>query len=236
LGKTDATARSADVKKSHRWAILAIVLSFGYLISLAVAQTPSPARSGQPTGGPRLALIDVTKIFKTHARFKQQMEEMKRDVQTAESRVKTERDAIDRIAREVLPQLNKGTKDYADTEEQLANRQAKLAVDVQRQKNEFLQRESMIYHNVYQEILQATDYFCRAHSIDMVLRFNGEQVDVQRPDSVLTFINRPVVWYDPGLDITDAILQDVNRPAANTGTADQRGGQTQPPSPFNNRR
>ena len=87
----------------------------------------------------------------------------------------------------------------------------------------------MIYHNVYQEIWQATDYFCKQHGIDMVLRFNGEPVDVQRPDSVLTFINRPVVWYDPGLDITDAILQDVNRPAANPAAADRAAAQPAEP-------
>jgi outer membrane protein len=223
------------VKKSHRWAILAILVSFGYLISLAVAQNTSAAPAGQPmAGGPRLALIDVTRIFKTHTRFKQMMEEMKRDVQAAENRVKAERDAINKLMQEGLPSLNKGTQQYAEMEEQIANRQAKLAVDVNRQKSEFLQRESMIYHTVYQEILQATDYFCKQRGIDMVLRFNGEQVDVQRPDSVLTFINRPVVWYDPGLDITDFILQDVNRPAANPGTADQRNGQ--PPSPFGGNR
>ena len=53
------------------------------------------------------------------------------------------------------------------------------------QKNEFLQREAMIYHNVYQEILQATDYFCKHNGIDMVMRFSGDPVDVQNPDSVL---------------------------------------------------
>jgi Skp family chaperone for outer membrane proteins len=222
------------VKKSHRWAILAIVVSLGYLISLAVAENPLPARSAAPTSGPRLALIDITRIFKTHTRFKQQMEEMKRDVQAAESRVNAERQAIQKLVTEGLPSLNKGTQQYAEMEEQLASRQAKLQVDVARQKNDFLQREAMIYHNVYQEILQATDYFCRQRGIDMVLKFSGDQVDVQRPDSVLTFINRQVVWYDPGLDITEFILQDVNRPATNPAAADLRGGQ--PASPFNNRR
>ena len=228
--KTDATARSADVKKSHRWAILAILVSFGYLISLAVAQNTSPAPSGQPAaGGPRLALIDVTRIFKTHTRFKQMMEEMKRDVQAAENRVKGERDAINKLMQEALPSLNKGTQQYAEMEEQIAYRQAKLAVDVNRQKGDFLQRESMIYHSVYQEILQTTDYFCKQQHIDMVLRFNGEPVDVQRPDSVLTFINRPVVWYDPGLDITDLILASLNRGAAAPAGNDPRGAQTPPP-------
>jgi Skp family chaperone for outer membrane proteins len=229
--KTDATARSADVKKSHRWAILATVLSVGCLISLAVAQQTTPPARPQTTGGPRLALIDISRIFKAHTRFKQQMEEMKRDVQAAENKVRQERDEISKLVTDVLPTFQKGTQQYSEMEEQLADRQAKLAVTVNRQKNEFLQREATIYHNVYQEIWQATDYFCRQNSIDMVLRFNGEPVDVQRPDSVLTFINKPVVWYDPGLDITEAILRDVNRPGANSATATDPRSQP-PASPF----
>jgi Skp family chaperone for outer membrane proteins len=214
---------------------MAILVSFGYLISLAVAQNSSAAPAGQPAaGGPRLALIDITRIFKTHAGFKQMMEDMKRNVQAAETKVKTEREAINKLITEALPSFNKGTQQYADMEEQIASRQAKLAVDVNRQKSEFLQRESMIYHSVYQEILHTTDYFCKEHGIDMVLRFNGEPVDIQRPESVLTFINRPVVWYDPGLDITDLVLQGMNRQGPNPATADQRGAQ--PPAPFNDRR
>ncbi len=97
------------MKKSHRWAILAILVSFGYLISLAVAQNTSAAPSGQPmAGGPRLALIDVTRIFKTHTRFKQMMEEMKRDVQAAENRVKAERDAINKLMQRGSAQPQQG--------------------------------------------------------------------------------------------------------------------------------
>jgi hypothetical protein len=134
---TDATARSADVKKFHRGAILALLVSFGYLISLAVAQTTTAAPAAQPAGGgSRLALIDITRIFKTHARFKQMMEDMKRDVMAAENHVKSERDAINKLATEALPALNKGTQQYAEMEEQIANRQAKLAVEVNREKSE----------------------------------------------------------------------------------------------------
>jgi Skp family chaperone for outer membrane proteins len=221
------------VKKSHRWAILAITVSLGYLISLAVAQNQA-GPSGQPAGGARLALIDVTKIFKNHIRFKQDVEDMNRDYQAVQAKLKAERDAINKIATEVLPTYNKGTPQYSETEEQLTSRTARLQVDVARQKNEFLQREASIYHKVYQEVLRETDYFCRQRGVDMVLSFDGAQVDVQRPDSVLRFINRPVVWYDQGLDITNLILQGVNGPGANPATADQRA---QPPAPsFENRK
>jgi Skp family chaperone for outer membrane proteins len=220
------------VKKSHLWAISAIVVSLGYLFTMALAQQNPPAMRQPAAGGPRLALLDVSRIFKVHNRFKLQMDEMKRDVQAAEKKVKDERDEINKLFNEGLANFTKGTQQYAEMEEQLANRQAKLQVDVARTKNDFLQREAMIYHNVYQEIWQATDYFCRQNGVDMVLKFTGDPVDVQRPDSVLTFINKPVVWYAQDLDITEVILRDVNRPvAANPGAADQRGAQ--PVSPFN---
>ena len=100
------------------------------------------------------------------------------------------------------------------------------------QKNEFLQREATIYHNVYQEILQATDYYCKQHGIDIVLRFNGDQVDPQQPDSVLTFINKPVVWYQTELghhagDFAGIESDgDQSRPAS-------RGAPARPAVPFN---
>jgi Skp family chaperone for outer membrane proteins len=219
------------VKTFHRLAILAVVVSLGYLFSLAVAQNPAAGRPAAPAGGPRLALLDVTKIFRSNTRFKSQMEELKRDVEIAEKRVKAERDDISHQVTEVLPQYQKGTQQYSELEEQLANRQAKLAVDFNRQKADFYQREATIHYNVYQEILRATDYFCKQNSIDMVLRFSGDLPDVQRPDSILPFIQKQVVWYDPGLDITEPILTDLNRQGgANPAAA------TRPASPFDSRR
>jgi hypothetical protein len=122
--------------------------------------------------------------------------------------------------------------------------QARLAVNMNRQKNSFLQEEARIHYNVYQEICQATDYFCRQYGIDLVIRFNREEANPDMPDSVLTVINRPVVWHR-GLDITQNILDDLNRNAAanpnpaaagNPGSADQRGAvpPPRPASPFGN--
>jgi Skp family chaperone for outer membrane proteins len=204
------------VKKSHRWAVsAATVLSLGYfVVSMAIAQAPAAPSAA----GSRLALLDVSRIFKSHQRFKGMMDDMKADVERAEAQVKAERENIGQLA-DRLQEFHKGTPEYKQMEEDLAKRQAELAVRVNLQKNEFLQREAKIYNSVYQEILQATDYFCKQNRIDMVLRFNSDQVDVERPDSVLAFINKPVVWYDRGLDITEPILQDLNRNAINPGPA-----------------
>ena len=217
------------MKKPYRWAVLAAtILSLSYLASLAVGQAPARAPA-QPMAGQTVALLDVTYIFKNHARFKSMMEEMKADVQRAENAVKAERESLSKAAEDLQATYRKGTPEYKNAEEGLANRQAKLAVDVNRQKNEFLQREAKIYNTVYQEIWQATDYYCKQNGFDMVMRFNGDPVDVDRPESVLGRINQQVVWYQSRLDITPAILRDLNRaPVVNPGPASRPGVQLPP--------
>jgi outer membrane protein len=209
------------VNKSYRWAVPAIVFSLAILGSLAQAQGQAPA-------GARVALLDVGRIFKNHQRFKGMMEDMKADVERAEANVKAQKEAITKKV-ERLQELNKGTPDYKALEEELTKNQADLQVMVTLQKNEFLQKEAKIYHSVYNEILQATDYFCKQNRVDIVLKFNNDKVDAERPDSVLTWINKPVVWYATDLDITDAILQDLNRQAPPVSKDARR-----PAVPFNN--
>jgi Skp family chaperone for outer membrane proteins len=193
-----------------------IALFLCCLISLAVAQGPGGAPAAAPSAaGPRIALLDVTYIFKNHERFKAQMEEMKRDVQAAEKKFQAERAAINKMISEALPQYNKGTPEYQAKEEEITNRQAKLALDVNRQKEIFRQQEAQIYSGVYQEIRKSTDYFCKQHGIDMVLNINSDLYDPKYPESVVDDIRKQVIWYDARWVITKFILDDLNRTPLN---------------------
>jgi hypothetical protein len=66
----------------------------------------------------------------------------------------------------------------------------------------------------------------------MVMRFNGDPVDVDKPDSVLSFINKPVVYYDKSRDITpiilDSLIKRSGAPAAGIRTG------ARPVAPFQN--
>jgi Skp family chaperone for outer membrane proteins len=224
------------VKKTSLGAISAIVVSLCFSVSTALAQVPGgvpPAQPMPPAAGARIAFIDVGKIFKNDARFKALMEDMKRDVQGAENLVREERDRIGKLE-ESLRDYQKGTQAYQQMEEQITARKADLTVKVQIQGKQFQQRQAKIYYNVYQEILQVTDYFCKQHGIDVVLQIKGDPVDSEVAESVIPFINKQVVWYADDLDITKQILGELNRTAINPPrSADERGAPGRPASPFN---
>lgn len=210
------------MKRPNPYLVLAAASLFvGLLAGPVVAQAPAVSSAGA------VALVDVNHIFKEHHRFKMQMDEMRTEVERAEASVQQERTAIQKLA-EQLEQY-KGTRDYRAMEEDIADRQAKLAVRVRMQQREFLENEARIYHNTYKEIWQAVDYVCRNQNIAMVLRFNGDVADTSKPEEVLRDIQKPVVWYRSGLDITDRVLSEINRdvrPAGGSQPATAPIGQT----------
>lgn len=182
----------------------------GILLVLGLAVLPAVAqqRPGvQPQAG--VALLDVSRVFKNYARFQQTMADMKADVQAAEEAVKKERDTINSLV-EQLKGLKAGSPDYKQLEQHIATRQADLNVQLQLQRKEFLLREAKIYHGAYQELEQEVRSYANNAGIAMVLRYNGDPVDGENPEDVLRNINKPVVCFAPGMDITDAIVQQLN--------------------------
>jgi Skp family chaperone for outer membrane proteins len=226
---------SATGVASFKVVLGATVLIIALIAAYSVAQPPAAAPAmRQPGSGVNIALLDVSYIFKKHARFNASMEEMKGDVERAEAQIKADQDAIKTLT-EKLERYRKGTPDYKSLSEEITKRRADMSVNIQLQKEEFLQQEAKIYYNVYQEIQQEVNYYAAANGIGMVLRFNGDPVDVAKPETVIRGINGPVVWYAKELDITPVILEHLNRANLNpgmnrVGTPQSRPGVT---APFN---
>lgn len=220
------------VKKTHQLAAVAGVGMLAMLAVLAVGQgVGRPAAPMQVA--PSIALIDVNYIFKNHARFKQMMANMKADVEQAEGRMKQQNDQIRQWV-EQLKNSKPGDQGYKELEEAIAKARADMQVQMSLQRKEFLSREAKIYHTVYQEIEQVVRYYAAQNGIVAVLRFNGDPVDPDDPEAILRDLNKPVVWHADGLDISNLVLETLNRSAAQTATPTQPGARrpTGLPTPY----
>jgi Skp family chaperone for outer membrane proteins len=222
-------------------AVAATVLAAGLFVCEARSQgnvgQPMMASAAAPAAGPMtagpVALLDVSRIFKEHARFNGMMEEMKAYVQQVETWVKTQRDEL-RVQAEQMKDLQPGSQQYKDTEVALAKRQSDVQIEMQRQRKELMQREAKIYFNVYNEVQQEVEAVAAARGFVIVLRFNGDQVDVEQPDDVLRDINKSVIWFNRGVDITDEVLARIksrSQQPANTATGSTENRQGIPLQP-----
>jgi outer membrane protein len=206
------------VKKLQWWVILAAgaVVSFAMTSIGSAQQRPVAAGTPQSASG-GIAVLDVSYVFKNLPRFKAFMEQMQADVAAAETEVKKERDSLKQEF-DALEQYRSGTPDYKERETQLTRRRAELATRIELQKRDFLQRESKIYNTVYEEMMQEVDYYAANNGVAMVLRFNGDPVDTQKPEDVLRRINQPIVWYPKDRDITPVILERLAARGGNVNT------------------
>ena len=170
--------------------------------------------------GTNVAVIDVSLIFKNHVRFKQAQEDMRKEVEGFEAEIRQQQTKLQGLQTK-LKQLAPGSPDYKASEEEMARIASGLSVQTQLKRKEFLEKEAKLYSNTYNEVVGAVASFCKKNNIGIVHRFNSEPIDSANPQSVMQGVNRAIV-YQQNLNITDFILDDLNRvPPQNPSTARQ---------------
>ncbi|MBX7168836.1 MAG: OmpH family outer membrane protein [Pirellulales bacterium] len=183
---------------------------------------PPAAPAAAPVASVGIAVLDLKQVFDSHVRFKAMRDELMRDVKVEEEQMKQRHDALRKMA-EKLKDYNPGTQEYKQLEAQVANEQADLKVATNIKMKDFTEREAKIHYHIYQEVLDEIKYFAEQHRIVCVLRFSGDKVDPNNPQSILSELNKSVVHYDSRIDITQQIIAAINaryeqRPQAPTAT------------------
>ena len=197
-------------------------------LSVVHAAAP-PAVAQQRTAAPQVAIIDLAYIFNNHVRFKALSDELRRDVEAAESELKNNKTSLQKMA-DQLESFNRNSPEYRQLEEDITKRGADLQVQVQLQKKSFFEQEAKIYYTVYQEIMEQVKYHADKHGIVLVMRFNGDPLDENDPQGIQKELNKAVLYYNKVIDITPIILDAVNPPRTNGNPVQRSASENNRPS------
>lgn len=199
-----------------RAALAAVLATMCAGVALGQAGPPAAARpaAAAPAGGTNVAVIDIAFVFKHHNRFNGMMGEIKKEIEQFEAYVREEQRKFN-AKKEELTAFRAGTQEYNAKEEELARAASEMQVQVGLKRKQFLEDEARVYYRVYREIEQSVGIFAQRNRIGLVMRFNGDDMKENDRASVLQGVNRAVV-YQQNLDITQLILDDLNRGPSNT--------------------
>lgn len=190
-----------------------IVCAVAATIALMVGSLTAHAQAVNPAGANAskhgFAVVDISYIFKEHARFRATMEGMKKEMETIETELKADRDGI-ALTEQERNKYNPGSAEYKKFDEEVAQKMAQFNLKMTRLRKDFLEREAKVYYQTYLEVCEAVGYYAKRHNIGLVIRFNGEAVDPNRREDVLREINKPVPYQD-NIDITPDVLALLNR-------------------------
>lgn len=172
----------------------------------AVAQQASPSANATRYG---IAVVDINYIFKNYSQFKTAMEGIRTDIGQAEVKLKAAREGI-QAKEEQAKQYQTSSPEFKQLDEDVARLKADFNIKAGRTRKDFQEREAKVYYKTYLQVSSTVQYFAQQNNIGLVLRFNGDQINPDRPEAILKAINKPVVSQN-NIDITPDILALLNR-------------------------
>ena len=183
------------------------------VIAVTIATIGFMAPAGvmaQETTPHRIAVVDVAYIFKNHPGIKAQVTKVETDLKNYDAELKQKREQL-KTAAEQLKTFTAGTPEYSAQEERVASMESKLRLDMARKRKELADAEAKIYFDNYQKIAAGVKYLANHYKINLVLRYNSENIDPKAGDSVIRGVMKNVVYHDESLDMTKGVMQYLDQ-------------------------
>lgn len=200
------------------------------LAAVFVGSALVPAAHAQRPAAPEVGLIDLNYVFKNHVGYKSAKAELQAAVDMAQLDIKTRQEKLKQMQMK-LQESTPGSPDFKTLETQLTKELADLNLSVQLERKRFIEREAQMAYDLYKQVRDEVANYCRQNGIRLVMRFNGEPLDMSKPEQIAEQLNRNVVYHESTIDITPVILQRLNSQSTPTAGHHQGVQQRQPAVP-----
>ncbi len=182
----------------------------------------------------KVGLIDMALVFKDYKKFEALREDLKTDMQSADEEAKQFALKVDGEQKVLASGTYKqGSPEFIEKEQAVTKLMAEFQAIRANNQKELLRKESKIYHQIYLEVQDAVERFCKAYKYTLVMRFNAEELTGSDPQKLMQGLNRPVIYYQPEDDLTQSVIKFLNdkyQPKAATPAKAPVGGTAKGPA------
>ncbi len=196
------------------------VWSFIAAIALSVITVQSTVLAQNAGGQPKVtvAVVDIGHVLKNHPTMKGEMERIQADMKSADDQMGQRRDAILKQMEQLRSMYTEGTPEYEAQEKKIAEQDTEFRLSLIKEKKRFEEMQAQVVYQVYTDITNQVQAAANAWGTQVVLRVNREKMDPKKPETVQLVMSQDVIYYNPSIDLTDWVLQQL------TALAQQRGG------------
>ena len=171
----------------------------------------------------KVALVDIGMVFKSHPQFSAELANLKSQADQFKAESQQLQQQLMQKA-EVLNQFEKESNEYRDEEARLAKESATMEVDQRAKMRDLLKREAQLHFDTYVEISNTISKFSEEYGIQLVLRFNSDEMNPKDPRTIMQRVNGGVVFHSNAANITNDIVQRIaqtGRQASNAGNTNR---------------
>ncbi len=182
-------------------------VSMALCVATMSALVPSLAAAEE---GHKVAVIDVAYIFKNHSAIKAEVAKVEAELKSFDAELTGKREELQQAASE-LKTFKPGSTEYAAAEEKVASMESRLRLDMARKRKELSDAEAKIYYENYQRIAAGVKFLANHYKINLVLRYNSEEMSLEQGESVIRGVMKNIVYHDESLDMTKGVMQYLDQ-------------------------
>lgn len=208
------------MNKINNALVVAILLTGPIAVASAQQATGS-------TAAHKVALIDVNKVFKDYKKVDALRENIKAEITKSEQQLDARRKRVQVVQGKLkAPNIEPGSTKAVALEKELAQLTSDYEALRKVERQKIIRLEASLLKTVHAEILTVVKRAADAWGYTLVLRFNSDKSTSADPKALVARLNRQVVYHRADDDITQPVIDYLNkqysaqvkRPATKTGT------------------
>ncbi|WP_166828204.1 OmpH family outer membrane protein [Thalassoroseus pseudoceratinae] len=186
-----------------------------FVLVAGLAATPAAFAQAEPaasSGQFKVGLIDMAFVFKNYKKFEALRNDLKAEIEQSDLKAKQMAGELKQI-QEKAKQFKEGSSEFKQFESELAQKASQFEAFRKIAQRDFLRKEAEIYKTVYLEVSEAVELYANHYKYSLIMRFSRDGVEDAsgNPQQILQSMNRQVVSFGKELDITDTVLEYLNR-------------------------
>ncbi len=189
--------------------VVALACCIG-LTAPAMGQT-QPASAAPAAAGPvKIGLVDMARVFKEYNKFEDMRASLKAEMEVALAEAKKIAADAEKV-KEELKLLKPGSAEFIKRETDLAQLSSDFETKRKVANVQYQRKEAEIFQDIYVDSVGVVKLYAEHFKFSMVMRFNSAELDKTNPSSLANGLNKLVIYHRPQDDITDAVIDYLNR-------------------------
>ena len=168
------------------------------------------ATEAAPAQG-RMGFVNVQRVILEYEKTAAVTEQLEKELQARSGELRQERAKI-QVMKEGLDLFETGS--IEQLQEMKKIRLLEVEAELQEKNVQILLEQRLVAHTkkVYQELLKEVEIMARERSLQVVFMVNAREIEGMTRDQVgSNILVRPILWFDPQLDLTSELIQRLNR-------------------------
>lgn len=225
--------------KKISFALIAVMA--GLMLPAAAQDGTKPAAAAKDTSPHRVGLVDMAEVFQGYKKFEDLRAELTAEIEKSDAEAKVMVERMQKMQQDMADQkLAPGSAQYEQAEKALLDAKGEFEAFRAATQRKLARRESEMFKVIYADTTSMVKKYAEYAKYTVVIRFDRKDIDENTPPAeAVQRMNKQVVYYRAEDDITDVVLQTLNKQyqgsaAGNAGVIKQTGGSGSPTAPVRN--